>query len=884
VKNRKFTIRIVLIIALCANNIEIVAARVFSYETLNSFNTQKVDTMARTKRIYHTQQIKNPPIIDGKLNDSCWIHIGEWQSNFTQFSPVYNTKSSHRTNLKILYTDKSILVGIRAYDNMQQISRRLSRRDIYAGDVIGVMFDSYFDHRTAYEFDITSAGQKIDVGVADDQFDLNWNPVWYGKVAYEDSAWTAELEIPFSQLKFGAAPEQIWGLNSWRTIDRLQEEMHWNLVANDGTGIVYTYGELHGLKNIKKTHNIELLPYISGKFATSQKIAHNPFATGSDIVTSGGLDAKINVTNNFTLDATINPDFGQIEADPSEINLSAFETYFEEKRPFFIENKNIFDFSFDNDQLFYSRRIGHKPSLRPQYDTINIPEYTRIGGALKLSGKTSTGLSIGIIESVTLEETAQIHNDNSDFKQIVEPGSNYFVGRFQKEFDKGNTTLGGIVTYTHRNINKEYLNILSNNALTYGIDFTKYWADRKYFFETKIIGSNIYGDKEAIQKLQTSSARYFQRPDIKEVLWDSTRNSLSGYGGTFKVGKWSKGHWRYNEEVIVRSPGLELNDLGYMTISNIVKNNTNISFYEKKNIGIFKTYMFNVLQQNAWDANGSGLYSLFSLTAQSEFMNGWAAQIISQLKYHIVDEWILRGGPSMKTPNLLMQSFTLHTNTSKKLYFNVLGNYNRGLSHNLNYFNITSEISYRPQANLILSIAPNYINNTDELQYIFTPSSPTFGKRYLLGKVDNQSLGITFRADLAITPQLTIQYYGSPFISTGKFSNFKEVVNPLATEYSNRFKLISPTKDNLIYNFDTNQDGITDYRINKPDFNYQQFRNNLVIRWEYKTGSTLYVVWSQDRTSYQSGGIMSFTNSLKKLYDIYPTNVFMIKLSHWLPI
>lgn len=338
------------------------------------------DSITHNKRIYNTFRIDVPPIIDGKLNDNCW-NLGEWQSNYTQFSPVYKAKSSHRTDIKILYNDKSIFVAIRAYDNMKEMTKRLSRRDNYAGDIVGVMFDSYFDHRTAFEFDISSAGQKIDVWVADDNFDVNWNPVWYAKVAYEDSAWTAELEIPLSQLRYGTADKQIWGLNAWRLIDRLQEEVHWNLVANDGSGVVYTYGKLHGLNGLKKSHRIELLPYISGQYTTSKKNDGNPFATGSKLKALGGLDAKIGITNNFTLNATINPDFGQVEADPSVMNLSAFETYFEEKRPFFIEGKNIFNFSFDNDQLFYSRRIGHAPSFTPKFDTISMPEYTTIGGA-----------------------------------------------------------------------------------------------------------------------------------------------------------------------------------------------------------------------------------------------------------------------------------------------------------------------------------------------------------------------------------------------------------------------------------------------------------------------------------------------------------------------
>jgi hypothetical protein len=849
----------------------------------NIISINKKDSLSHKKRIYTISRITEAPVIDGKLNDSCW-KIGEWQRDYTQYSPTYKAKSSRKTDLKLLYDDKNIYVAIRAFDTMNEITRRLSRRDSYAGDIVGVMFDSYFDHRTAFEFDITSACQKIDVSVADDQFDSNWNPIWYAKVAYEDSAWTAELAIPLTQLRYGRTKDQTWGFNAWRQIDRLQEESHWNLVANDGTGIVYTYGELRGLKDLKKNRKCEILPYVSEKYQTSPKNEGNPFATGVENHFNGGVDVKIGLANNFTLDATFNPDFGQVEADPSVMNLSAFETYFEEKRPFFVEGKNIFDFSFDSDQLFYSRRIGHAPSYTPRYDTIRMPEFTTIGGAIKLSGKTSNGLSIGVIESVTLKEEADIYENNTDFRQTVEPLSNYFIGRFQQDFDKGNTIIGGIVTYSHRSIKNDYLNFLSKNALTYGVDVTKYWDDRKYFVEIKAIGSNIYGNKDAIRKLQQASSRYFQRPDIRGIHLDTMSTSLSGYGLSLKLGKWSKGHWRYDQEFILRSSGLELNDLGYMTISNIIKDNTNISFYEKNNTGIFKTYTFSLLQQNAWDAQGIGLYSLVSLTAQSEFMNNWSLQLTSQYKWRILDEWLLRGGPSMKVPALLMYSWALSSNTSKKIYATFSGNYNRGANNNLNYVSMATEIGYRPLSNLTLSMQPSYLVNIDELQYIAQPNSNSSGKVYLLGKVDNRNYGITFKADLSLTPQLTVQYYCSPFISTGKFTRFKEVIDPRGSNYTNRFNTVEPVQSGQTYNFDTNKDGITDYSLPKPDFNYQQFRSNLVVRWEYKVGSAFYIVWAHNRTSYETGEMINLGSSLKKLYNIFPTNIFMVKFNYWLPI
>lgn len=838
------------------------------------------DTVPRKKRVYNTIRIEKAPVIDGKLDDECWT-MGEWQSSYTQFVPAYNGAASKKTDLKILYNDKSIFVAIRAYDNMNEMTRRLSRRDNFAGDVVGVHFDSYFDHRTAFEFDITSAGQKIDLWVSNDGWDENWNAVWYGRVAAEDSAWTAEFEIPLSQLRYGSTPDQVWGLNSWRLIDRLQEEDHWNLVANDGTGIVYTYGELHGLTGLKKEPRFELAPYVSGKLTTGKKIPGDPFAGRYKWEGQGGLDIKTGITNNFTLDATINPDFGQVEADPSTMNLSAFETYFEEKRPFFLEGKNIFDFTFDDDQLFYTRRIGHAPSYSPPFDTVSVPEFTAIGGAFKLSGKTAGGLSLGVIESVTMKETAGIHENNVNSTQVAEPLSNYFIGRFQKDFDKGNTIIGGIITQTHRVIRNDYLNFLSRDALTYGADFTRFWRDRKYFFEFKAIGSNIYGDKEAIKRLETSSARYFQRPDINSINFDTTATALNGLGASVKTGKWSKGHWRYNEELVYRSPGLELNDLGYMNLSDLMKNSTEISYVEKENTRVFKSYEISLSQQNAWNARGGSLYSEISLDAESEFMNGWESGLNSAFRFRNTDKWILRGGPSMKVPDMLEYSLWFHTNSSKKLFFLLEGNSDQGLEGNYSLYRISSELSYRPWSNLVLSLEPSYERIVDELQYIGCFTNSLADKKYLLGRIDNRNLNITFRADFALTPELTIQYYGSPFISLGKYSNFKEVVKPLDADYNKRSVSVIPEVNGLIYSFDDNNDGVKDYSISNPDFNFQQFRSNLVLRWEYRAGSTLYLVWSQDKTAWEQAGPFDFNKGINNMLGIYPKNIFMIKLNYW---
>ena len=830
-------------------------------------------------RIYTAQRIENPPVIDGKLDDACW-EAGEWQSNYKQFIPDYNSEPTFKTELKVLYNNKSLFVAIRAYDDMDKITKRLGRRDNYLGDMVGIQLDSYHDRRTAFEFVVTAAGQKMDMWISNDDMDLNWDAVWYVKVAYQEDSWTAEFDIPLSQMRYSLKNDQVWGLASWRYIDRLQEESHWKLLANDGTGGVYTFGELHGLQGLPKNRRLELSPYVSGSITTGEKIPGNPYAKGIAFGARGGLDAKIGLTNNFTLDATVNPDFGQVEADPSVMNLSAFETYFQEKRPFFIEGNNIFAFDFDGDDLFYSRRIGHAPSFRPHAEMMQMPEFTNIGGAAKISGRTAGGLSVGILEAVTLKANAHIYENGVDSAQTVEPLANYLVGRFQKDFDRGNTILGGIVTHTHRAIRDEHLNFLGRDALSVGIDFTKYWADRKYFMEFKAIGSHIGGDQEAIRRLQSSSARYFQRPG-SGLPYDTTSTRLNGAGVYFRIGKGSKGHWRYNQEVVLRTPGLEFNDLGFMRLANTIKNSTRISYVEKDKQWIFKNYDITLSQDNAWNVQGTGLYSDIELDADFELLNHWSIFTEAEYRFRIVDEQLLRGGPAMREPDMLQYQGGVFSNSSKKLFFGVYAAYSHRLTGNSRFFVISPQMSYRPFSNVRLSLDLGYERSLDELQYIGKFEELSNSPGWLLGTVDNRNLSLTLRVDWAITPELTIQYYGSPFVSIGDYSELKEVTHPMDALYENRFRKIPFQRSRKDYLLDSNRDGVYNLRIDNPSFNYHQFRSNLVLRWEYLPGSTLYFVWSQDRTGYDAAGPFSFGEGYRLMGDVFPGNVFMIKLNYW---
>jgi len=501
------------------------------------------------KRIYMTQRVNpTPPVIDGKLEDTCWNQV-EWSSDFIQILPNEGETPIQETAFKILYDDANLYIAIRLYDSHpDSIELRIARRDNPGGDNVSINIDSYFDKRTAFAFDVNAAGVKWDAVYSDDgqSQDTNWDPVWYAKTSVDSLGWNAEMQIPFTQLRFGKKKEHIWGIQIQRYYFRQDEASVWQFISQTASGWISRFGELHGIHDITPKPQIELLPYARERYQRFKKQPLNPYARGSDLDITVGLDGKIGITNDMTLDLTINPDFGQVEADPSVVNLTAFETFYQEKRPFFIEGRNIFNFQITNygtsglDNLFYSRRIGRPPHRYPSLgygEHLDYPEQTSILGAFKLTGKNKHGFSVGIMESVTAEEYAEIDSMGVRRNDVVEPLTNYFAGRLQKDFSKGNTILGGMITAVNRKLDNPVLQFLHRDAYTGGLDFVHYWKDKTYYIFARSVFSHVRGESEAILRTQTASPRFFQRPDADYITLDSTRTSLSGHGGSIEIGR-----------------------------------------------------------------------------------------------------------------------------------------------------------------------------------------------------------------------------------------------------------------------------------------------------------------------------------------------------------
>jgi hypothetical protein len=833
------------------------------------------------KKIYNTKKIsEQTPRIDGLIDDQAW-NIVEWSGGFIQRSPNDGEAPSQKTEFKILYDDNNLYILIRAFDTEpEKIVERKSRRDGLDGDWVEVNIDSYFDKRTAFSFTASVSGVKSDQAISKDGdvWDSSWDPIWYLKTSIDKEGWIAEIKIPLTQLRFNNHKENpVWGLQVNRRLFRDEEKSHWSYFSKDESGWVRHFGELHGLKNIKPKMQVELSPYITAKQENFEKESGNPYKDkGVDRSFGIGLDGKIGITNDFTLDFAINPDFGQVEADPSEVNLTAFETQFSEKRPFFIEGKEITSYRvsqngglFTGDNLFYSRRIGCAPHYYPSLSSNeyeNRPTQTTILGALKLTGKTKDGLTIGIIETLAAEEKSEIYNtDNNEERKItIEPMTNYLVARVQKDLNNNNTIIGGILTSTNRFIKNDHLNYLNTDAYTGGLDFKQYFKNKKYYLAVKYEMSQISGDSTAMIAQQKSSRRYFQRPNNDYTEFDSTRTSMTGYAGAIEIGRAGSSKWRWTSSLALRSPEFEINDIGYLQRADLMTQVLWIGYKWTKPFSIFRTVTLDFNEWSEWDFGLTNNYWVTSLSTDMVFKNHY--EFFTRVRYTSgsASNSFMRGGPTMHTPPYINYNLNVNSDPRKKLHIIGRMSLKSGLENYKNFTSYAIYLVYRPNDAIKFSFNPTYSVTSNELQYLNTEVYNN-EKRYVYAQIDQITTSFTLRIDYSITPDLTIQYYGAPYISAVDYSEPKYITDPNADKFVDR------------YSTDMSFSSI-DYK-NVCDFNFRQFRSNLVVRWEYRPGSLLYLVWTQGRTESVDQGNFSFVDDFDALFSIHPHNVFLVKLS-----
>ncbi|MEX0980267.1 MAG: DUF5916 domain-containing protein, partial [Gemmatimonadota bacterium] len=804
------------------------------------------------------------PDIDGVLDDEAW-RTAPVADGFVQFRPREGIRASQPTEARVLYGDDALYVAIRAYDAApDSIVGQLTRRDESSySDWLWVMIDSYLDRRTAFRFGVNPLGVKRDIYHFDDTGeDSGWNAVWDVATRIDAEGWTAEFRIPYSQLRFSGASVQHWGINFARDHARQNETSTWAPLSQEENAIVSRSGTLRGLENLRPPRRIEIQPYVLARTERAPGDPANPFHSSTDHSGAVGADIKYGITSNLTLDLTMNPDFGQVEADPGQVNLTAFETFLPERRPFFVEGSNIFraglgigDGDGSNQSLFYSRRVGRPPQGRanPEGGYVDAPGQSRIIAAGKLSGKTADGWSIGLMNALTNEESARVHTGAGERLEVaVEPLASYSVARLQKDFREGRSAVGFIGTTTLRDGGTADALALHSSAYTGGVDFRhRFGEGGHYSFNGSILGSHVAGSEEALLRTQRSPVRYFQRPDADHVELDPTRTSLGGWTSTLELWKSGGGPWRFAVGNQIRSPGFEANDLGFMTEGDFISAFGYVG-YAQSTPGRFRQWRINMNGWNSRTYGGEKVNHGGNVNGNVQFLNNW--ELWGGLNGNAggLSTGLLRGGPAfIQEPNM-NGWLGFGTDSRKDVHFNLNGSWNvRSESDSWSY-HTSPNLRWRPSGRANLRVGPFISRNSNDRQWV-TRIDTDDDAHFLFGRLDQTTFGLTARADYTFTPNLSLQVYAQPFMSSGEYTDFKQVADPRAAEYEDRFAPVAATRAGGAWSADLDGSG-TPRSWNDPDFNVKQFRSNVVLRWEYRPGSTLFAVWAQTRDHFEADG------------------------------
>jgi len=834
------------------------------------------------------------PSIDGRLDEPVW-QTAPVATNFVQMEPEEGAPPSERTEVRILYDDEALYVGAWMFDSSpDSIVAQLTRRDQPSySDLIWISIDSYHDRRTAFDFAVNPLGVKTDGYRYDDtEEDTGWDAVWEVATRVTDWGWAAEFRIPLSQLRFSSSPEQVWGLNVMREIARKREKVVWAPTSRRTPGVVSRFGELRGLQDLSPPRRLEVMPYTVARGVRAPGDGANPFHRNTAGELEVGGDLRYGITSNLTLNVTLNPDFGQVEADPGQVNLSAFETFLPERRPFFVEGANIFNLRLRqgdgdgaNESLFYSRRVGRAPQGRAEAGGgwVDAPDRTRILGAAKLSGKTGGGLSVGFLHAVTGEAEAEVATGTGErFTSSVEPLTNYMVGRLQQDFREGATTVGVIGTATNREtVTAEELSLRSG-AYTAGVDARHRWGPgNSYQAGASLIGSHVRGSEGAILATQLSPARYYQRPDNTHVTLDPTRTSLSGWSAMWEVGK-TGGFWRVATGGIARSPGFETNDLGFMNEADMVTSFVWGGLRETTPGRVLRSWGVNANGWGGWSHGGERGSLGGNVNGQAQFLNQWSTYAGVNRNASTYSARMLRGGPLFRQEGAWSGWWGVNSDSRKPVQVN--WHNNAGARPESDSWNVNTNVNvrWRPSERATLSAGPFFSRNVDDRQWV---NRITAGgePHYLFGRLHQTTSGVTARMDVAFTPNLTFQLYAQPFMAAGAYKDFRIVADPRAERYADRFTPVDAraVEEGTRYVGDLNGDG-TEEGWRNPDFNRKQFRSNAVLRWEYRPGSTLFLVWAQSRDHSIQDGRFRLGEGLDDLFGAPARNVLMLKVSYWM--
>lgn len=865
-------------------------------------NTPRTDSVSR--RVAQAVRRSGSITIDGRLDEAAWS-AAQPTSNFTQSYPTPGAAPVDPTEVRVLYDDQALYVGIRMRDSHpDSIAAQLARRDasgIYS-DWVHLIIDSYRDRRTAFRFSVNPKGVKKDVYTSDDGAeDANWDAVWDVATLVDSGGWNAEYRIPLSQVRFGGAAkgaERIWGFQVMRDIARRQGRDSWSpWDRRQGAGFVSRFGDLRGLVDIPQPSRLEVLPYVSAKATRAPGDANDPFFHKTDLKPNIGGDLKYGLPGGLTLSATINPDFGQVEVDPSVVNLSAFETFFPEKRPFFLEGSDVFTFGqvrtfndYGSQRYFYSRRIGRSPQLFPHVDGLvfaDVPTETTIAAAAKVSGKIR-GWTLGIIDGVTPEEKAGIQLDNGDRSSTpVEPFTNYFAGRAKRDFRNGQSVIGGMVTSTVRNVDDDVFNpFLRKNATFGGIDWEHKFANRGWVTSGYVGGSHVSGSKEAIASTQLNSSHYYQRPDADYLQFNPERTSLDGHIGEVALQKNGALHGSLAYKEV--SPGLELNDMGFQGRGDYRALSILNGYQQDKAGKHFRDYLVYWYANQTWNFGGTSIYRSINGGLRGTLSNFWFTGFNWGYNPRFYDDRFTRGGPEARVPSGYYASIDVSSDGRKQVVVGGGFNYSADESGGVGpraYFNLT----WRPTTSVRISFNPNWEGGTSTGQFVRSVNDPlatsTFGRRYVFANIHQTTLAMDTRVEWTFTPTLSLQMYAQPFVATGRYDDFKEFETPRTYDFASygRDRGTITKNPSGSYTVDPDGDGAAPaFQFGNPNFNVRNLRGNAVVRWEYRPGSALFFVWQQERSGFAPIGDFRASRDIGDIFNTIPTNVFLIKATYWL--
>jgi hypothetical protein len=843
-----------------------------------------------------------PPVIDGRLSDDVWEQAPS-VDHFLQRDPVEGAPASERTEIRVLFDVDALYVGARLYDEEPgAISARLGSRDSWPdADHITVLLDPRHDHRTGVQFTVTAAGVQRDSVISNDTFtDDSWDAVWSSAVSRDDQGWSAELRIPFSQLRVSAGAAGTWGINVSRFIRRKNETVWLELWPKNDNGLASRMMHLSGVGDVRPRRRLELAPYVAARQEYLESDAGNPFNDGSRFAGSVGVDAKASVPGGLVLDLTINPDFGQAEVDPAVVNLTAYETFFPEKRRFFIDGAEIFNnfgeggsnsffgFNTSNPNLFYSRRIGRAPAVSIDGDFVAAPVSTTILGAAKLTGKTSNGWSVGVVEALTGREHARHVTDAVRGSTLVQPLTNLFVGRLQREFARGGA--GVLTTSVIRELDTPLLaNELTRRALVIGGDAYYFLDSRKDWVLTGAASvSSVSGTTRAIEDLQRSSQRYYQRPDAPHVEVDPARTGLSGYSGRVFLNR-NSGIWRVNASLWGVSPGFDSNDLGFHSRGDRAGAHGVLLWNQPTPNRFTRSRGWWIAKAWTWNFNREVLNDIWMGCANAVFTSYWRANTCFGHSYRALQDDLTRGGPIAESPRGNWANIGMGTDGRKWLSFD------GWLGHDWNKYsgfstNANLTMTLKPLPSLSISTGPSLGRSRNLSQYLETEEDPTagdtFGARYVFGTIEQKSLTLQTRVNWILNPNVSLQVYMQPLLATGTYGDFKELAEPRTY----RFRHYADAGSTLIYDAaareytaDPDASGPAPaFTFDNPDFNVKSLRLNAILRWEFRPGSTLYAVWTEQREDDSHPGDFRAGRDLARLFGAHANDVFLLKLTYWL--